>query len=403
MWSAKVINDYLAEHDANAVRYKGDFNAGTGEITGTDKTLTTVSEKKGDLYIVSTAGTYLGVVLQVGDSIIFKKAVAANVAPVVTDITFVQGTVAVVNQDATLAWGQLTKVATVEGVDISVALPSNPTAGYGTVVTKDYTDAITNDGSLNVVTGKAIKDYVDDTISQAHTHSNIDILNGFNDTSVDNWNTAYSQSHVHANAGILNGITDASIDDWMGGNVQADWNATSGDASILNRPDLGTAAYKDASDNIEAASISDEIPTSSAVASFVEGKGYTTNTGTVTSIGLSVPTGLSVSGSPVTTSGTIEVSLAEGYLIPTDSSMDDFQEAYVNMHTHDNFDILDGITDASVDQWSASYYTQGTLLELEDGTDEEGQVWDASTLSHYVGSHAVFTQVTGKTYYEVTL
>lgn len=38
--------------------------------------------------------------------------------------------------------------------------------------------------------------------------------------------------------------------------------------------------------------------------------------GTVTSVGMTVPTGLSVSGSPVTTSGTLAVSLASGYEIP---------------------------------------------------------------------------------------
>ena len=43
----------------------------------------------------------------------------------------------------------------------------------------------------------------------------------------------------------------------------------------------------------------------------------TGNTGTVTSVGLSVPTGLSVSGSPITTSGTLAISLASGYSIPT--------------------------------------------------------------------------------------
>lgn len=38
--------------------------------------------------------------------------------------------------------------------------------------------------------------------------------------------------------------------------------------------------------------------------------------GTVTSVGLTVPTGLSVSGSPVTGSGTLAVSLTSGYVIP---------------------------------------------------------------------------------------
>ena len=43
--------------------------------------------------------------------------------------------------------------------------------------------------------------------------------------------------------------------------------------------------------------------------------------GSVTSVGLSVPTGLSVSGSPVTTSGTLAISLASGYVIPQSSQI----------------------------------------------------------------------------------
>ena len=43
----------------------------------------------------------------------------------------------------------------------------------------------------------------------------------------------------------------------------------------------------------------------------------TGNTGTVTSVALSVPTGLSVSGSPITTSGTLAITFASGYSIPT--------------------------------------------------------------------------------------
>jgi hypothetical protein len=41
--------------------------------------------------------------------------------------------------------------------------------------------------------------------------------------------------------------------------------------------------------------------------------GATANTGTVTSVGLSVPTGLSVSGTPVTAAGTISIGYAAGY------------------------------------------------------------------------------------------
>ena len=50
--------------------------------------------------------------------------------------------------------------------------------------------------------------------------------------------------------------------------------------------------------------------------------------GTVTSVGMSVPTGLSVSGSPVTTAGTLAVSYASGYSIPTDANQSNWNTAY---------------------------------------------------------------------------
>ena len=127
VWDASVINAYIAQLDADAVRYRGDIDASTGQIVGSQETLTTIANKIGDVYVVSSEGTLCGVDMQIGDSIIFKKKVNRNVAPEATDLTFVQGTVKVTNEDATLQWGQLTKIATVEGVDISVALPADPT------------------------------------------------------------------------------------------------------------------------------------------------------------------------------------------------------------------------------------------------------------------------------------
>lgn len=46
--------------------------------------------------------------------------------------------------------------------------------------------------------------------------------------------------------------------------------------------------------------------------------------GSVTSVAMTVPTGLSVSGSPITSSGTLAVSLASGYVIPQQSTLDNF-------------------------------------------------------------------------------
>jgi hypothetical protein len=50
--------------------------------------------------------------------------------------------------------------------------------------------------------------------------------------------------------------------------------------------------------------------------------------GTVTSVGLTAPTGLTVTGSPVTTSGTLALSMTAGYAIPTTASQANWDTAY---------------------------------------------------------------------------
>ncbi len=52
--------------------------------------------------------------------------------------------------------------------------------------------------------------------------------------------------------------------------------------------------------------------------------------GTVTSVAMTVPTGLSISGSPITTSGTLALSLQSGYSIPTTASQGEWNSAYTN-------------------------------------------------------------------------
>lgn len=52
------------------------------------------------------------------------------------------------------------------------------------------------------------------------------------------------------------------------------------------------------------------------------------NTGSVTSVALTTPTGLTVAGSPITTSGTLAISLQSGYSIPTTASQTNWDSAY---------------------------------------------------------------------------
>lgn len=60
------------------------------------------------------------------------------------------------------------------------------------------------------------------------------------------------------------------------------------------------------------------------------GAGTSSTTGTITSVGLSAPTGLTVSGSPVTTSGTLALSFTAGYSIPTTANQTLWGTAYTD-------------------------------------------------------------------------
>jgi hypothetical protein len=53
-----------------------------------------------------------------------------------------------------------------------------------------------------------------------------------------------------------------------------------------------------------------------------------TYVGTVTSVNMSVPTGLTISGNPITTAGTLALGLASGYSIPTTASQSTWNTAY---------------------------------------------------------------------------
>jgi len=56
--------------------------------------------------------------------------------------------------------------------------------------------------------------------------------------------------------------------------------------------------------------------------------GYTSNTGTVTSVAMSVPTGFSISGTPITTNGTLGLTFTAGYSLPTDANQTNWGSAY---------------------------------------------------------------------------
>ena len=77
--------------------------------------------------------------------------------------------------------------------------------------------------------------------------------------------------------------------------------------------------------------------------------------GTVTSVGLTLPTGLSAATTTITSSGTFAVAFASGYSIPTTAKQTNWDTAYTNNHTHANLSVLSGITSTNVSNWDSAY------------------------------------------------
>ena len=104
--------------------------------------------------------------------------------------------------------------------------------------------------------------------------------------------------------------------------------------------------------------------------------GYTKNTGTVTSVAISVPTGLSVSGSPITTNGTIAIALASGYSIPTTAKQTAWDGAVSAKHTHSNKSVLDGISSTKVSHWNSAYDWYALMTTDEETADGVINKWN---------------------------
>jgi hypothetical protein len=119
-------------------------------------------------------------------------------------------------------------------------------------------------------------------------------------TDQSNWNTAFGWGN-HASAGYL---TSGSIG-----------------VSDLDSNDILTSAESFIDDNfhlLTAAATQDLIDTN--VAGF--------GSGTVTSVAMTVPTGLAVTGTPITTSGTLALAMDTGYAIPTTANQTNWTTAY---------------------------------------------------------------------------
>lgn len=154
-------------------------------------------------------------------------------------------------------------------------------------------------------------------------------------TKIDNGDTAYSWGN-HANAGYALSSDLADLDDRLD-DLESFFEIVTVNGQEALHAKSGRAIY------------SDSWIAAGGVGS--SGGGGGGGDGTVTSVGITMPTQFNVSGSPITTSGTIAITLKSSYTIP---SAQDWSSIYSAAHTHSNYSVLESITAAKIAQWDAA-------------------------------------------------
>lgn len=120
--------------------------------------------------------------------------------------------------------------------------------------------------------------------------------------------------------------------------------------------------------------------------------GYTSNKGTVTSVKMTVPTGFSVSGSPITSEGTLALTFANGYSLPTTAKQANWDTAYGwGNHASKGYATETFVNTAIANLINGAPTTLDTLKEIADALADNADVVEA--LESAIGTKADKTTV----------
>lgn len=168
------------------------------------------------------------------------------------------------------------------------------------------------------------------------------------------------------------------------GGLSLSWNNITGKPSTF-APSAHTHKWAEITDRITKVSqLTNDagyLTTHQSLASYytkaeIDAKGYTTNKGTVTSVGLTLPTGLACATKTITTSGTFAISFASGYSIPTIAKQTAWDGAVSAKHTHSNKSVLDGISSTKVSHWDSAYGWYALMTTDEETADGIINKWN---------------------------
>lgn len=133
------------------------------------------------------------------------------------------------------------------------------------------------------------------------------------------------------------------------------------------------------------------------------GAGTSSTVGTVTSVSMTVPTGLSISGSPITSSGTLALTLTAGYVIPTTTSTGNWDTAYTDRNKWDGGSTglvaATGRTSLGATTVGSNLFTltnPSAITFLRVNADNTVSALDASTFCTAIGAQASGSYLTAE-------
>jgi hypothetical protein len=205
---------------------------------------------------------------------------------------------------ATISWNPASglNASVILGGDRTLSFSTAPASGsYGTlVITQDGTGGRTL--TLPSGTNKVLGSISTTTVALSSAANAKDILNFYFDGTTYFWN-------------IGQGYGSAAT-------ITANNIAAGAAGSIPYQTGAGATGFLPKGTDGQILTLASGVPSWTAASA----------TG-VTSVAMSTPTGLSVSGSPITSSGTLALSLSTGYAIPTTTSQTNWDAAYSNRIT----------------------------------------------------------------------
>lgn len=140
---------------------------------------------------------------------------------------------------------------------------------------------------------------------------------------------------------------------------------------------------------------------------FTNDSGFTTNKGTVTSVAMSVPTGLSISGSPITASGTLALSYTSGFSIPSTAKQTNWDTAYGwgNHASAGYLKTIPAATSSSYGGIQIGYTTSGKnyAVELSNGKAYVNVPWTDTNTIYTAGTNISISGTTINCTYSYSL